>query len=304
MLTSRGIIRPLHNGEVVLFSITSAAYLYLFRKKDELPKSISSALKYVVGSAEAPPELNANDVKNTKTKSAKLKPEFLRLLLGRLQQTPKHRLCQHHHGCLHYVLQGFCRQFGLGYVIQTVVKFLSHLPKIPFQPSILLHIFFNKDSLSLGAFLGCYSAIFKAVNCVLRWFRDRDDSVHGLVAGFLAGWSMMMYKSSVIALYAATKLGELLYFKGIKAGVLPYIKCADIVIYSISTAFAFHAAVLEPHNLRPAYWKFLLRVTGNRFAQMNRRLVDVFGTNASKLYPDYWPNYDMRFTSLNPLDFS
>jgi len=23
-------------------------------------------------------------------------------------------------------------------------------------------------------------------------------------------------------------------------------------------------AVVEPHNLRPAYWKFLLRVTGNR----------------------------------------
>ena len=32
-----------------------------------------------------------------------------------------------------------------------------------------------------------------------------------------------------------------MYFKGIAAGKLPYIRCADIIIYSISTALVFHA---------------------------------------------------------------
>ena len=85
-----------------------------------------------------------------------------------------------------------------------------------------------------------------------------------MVAGFLAGWSMLWYKSQTIALYAAFKLAEILYFKGISKGIVPYIKCADIIIYSISTALVFHVAVVEPHNLRPAYWRFLLNVTGNK----------------------------------------
>lgn len=32
----------------------------------------------------------------------------------------------------------------------------------------------------------------------------------------------------------------MLYFKGISKGLLPYIRCADIIIYSVSTAFVFH----------------------------------------------------------------
>lgn len=37
-----------------------------------------------------------------------------------------------------------------------------------------------------------------------------------------------------------------------------------------------------------------------RFAGMNRRLLDGFGTKSSQLYPNYWPQYDTRFTQLSP----
>ncbi len=33
---------------------------------------------------------------------------------------------------------------------------------------------------------------------------------------------------------------------------------------------------------------------------MNRRLLDFYGTEASKLMPDFWPKYDPRYTSLTP----
>ena len=39
---------------------------------------------------------------------------------------------------------------------------------------------------------------------------------------------------------------------------------------------------------------------GFRFAEMNRRLIDDYGTQASKLMPNYWPKYDPRYTSLTP----
>jgi len=52
--------------------------------------------------------------------------------------------------------------------------------------------------------------VFQAVNCLLRWVRNKDDDLHGMVAGFLAGWSMLWYKSQTIALYAAFKLAEVI----------------------------------------------------------------------------------------------
>ena len=39
-------------------------------------------------------------------------------------------------------------------------------------------------------------------------------------------------------------LFQMLYFKGIAAGKLPYLQCADIIIYSLSTAMVFHAVSL------------------------------------------------------------
>ena len=49
-------------------------------------------------------------------------------------------------------------------------------------------------------------------------------------------------------------LFQMMYFKGIAAGKLPYIACADIIIYSLSTALVFHAVslfqgLLQLHSL-------------------------------------------------------
>ena len=48
------------------------------------------------------------------------------------------------------------------------------------------------------------------MHCLLRWLRDKEDELHGLVSGFLAGWSMLWFKSQTIALYAAFKLAEVI----------------------------------------------------------------------------------------------
>lgn len=185
--------------------------------------------------------------------------------------------------------------FGFGYAVQAGIKVLSGFQRIIRQPSTLIQTLVNTGNLQLAAFLAAFVGIYRGVNCVLRWLRKEDAHLHGLLAGFLAGWSLVFYKSSTIALYTACKAAEMLYFKGIASNKLPYIRCADIIIYSVSTALVFHTAVLEPHNLRPAYWNFLLKVTGGRFAGMNRRLLDPFIPNCSKLYPDLWPKYDPRY---------
>ncbi|XP_046583292.1 transmembrane protein 135-like [Haliotis rubra] len=303
MAKYRGLVKPVPHGEVLLFSIASAVYFYFFRRESGLPQSTISSLQYIVGSSESPqsatsPGHSSNN--NEEPQRPRTGVAVLDKMVARLEAGPRHRLCQHRNGCVLYVLKGCYRLFGMGYAIQAGVKLLSALTRLHKQPRLLFDALFNKDNFRLGAFLGSFSALFRLVNCVLRWVRNRDSSFHGLLSGFVAGWSMLWYKSTTIALYTATKMAEMLYVKGIHAGYLPYIKCADILIYSVSTAVAFHAAVLEPHTLRPAYWKFLVRVTHGKFCHINRRLLDVFGTNSSLMYPDYWPTYDPRFTSIKP----
>ncbi|XP_061484874.1 transmembrane protein 135 isoform X2 [Rhineura floridana] len=91
-----------------------------------------------------------------------------------------------------------------------------------------------------------------------------------------------------------------MYFKGIEAGKVPYFPHADSIIYAVSTAICFQAAVMEVQNLRPSYWKFLLRLTKGRFALMNRKVLDVFGTEATMHFKDFTPTLDPRYTVAPP----
>ncbi|XP_021352621.1 transmembrane protein 135-like isoform X2 [Mizuhopecten yessoensis] len=302
MAMSRGWVGSLPHGEVLLFSAATAIYLYLF-KRNSLPSSTISAFRFLVGKDELPASVLDEEPTVRPSSQSRIigrgtRFTTLQPVLSWLQNQSKHRLCKHHHSCVYYVLKGFTKMFGLGFVIQGGIKVVSALPRLVKNPSALLQAVKHRDNFKLAAFLGCFNAVFRAVNCCLRHIRNSDSDIHGLLAGVLAGWSMLWYKSVTAALYTAFKLAEVLYFKGIEKNLVPYIRCADIIIYSISTAFVFHTAVVEPHNLRPAYWNFLLRVTDNKFALMNRQLMEPFVPGSSKLFPGFWPNYDSRFTSL------
>lgn len=54
--------------------------------------------------------------------------------------------------------------FGLGYLVQGGVKLLGALPRIYKNPSAIWHAIKHQDNFKLGAFLGCFSAVFK-VSC-------------------------------------------------------------------------------------------------------------------------------------------
>uniref|UniRef100_A0A8C2JAW3 Transmembrane protein 135 n=1 Tax=Cyprinus carpio TaxID=7962 RepID=A0A8C2JAW3_CYPCA len=220
----------------------------------------------------------------------------------RCKHGPRHRCCKHYQdNCISYCVKGFIRMFSVGYLIQCCLKVPSAFRQAFTKPSRLLWLLYNKENFQLGAFLGSFVSIYKGTSCLLRWMRNLDDELHALIAGFLAGTSMFFYKSTTISMYLFSKLVETLYFKGIEAGKFPYFPEADTVIYAISTAICFQAAVMEVQNLRPSYWKFLLRLTKGRFALMNRKVLDVFGTEASKQFGDFTPKLDPRFV-LSPID--
>uniref|UniRef100_F6ZHL1 Transmembrane protein 135 n=1 Tax=Equus caballus TaxID=9796 RepID=F6ZHL1_HORSE len=307
----RGLLTIYMANLVLLFCITAAMYMFFFRCKDGLKGFTFSALRFIVGKEEIPthsysPEAAYARVEQ-KTEKHEEAPRMSIIALVRklvdsiCKHGPRHRCCKHYEdNCISYCIKGFIRMFSVGYLIQCCLRIPSAFRHLFTQPSRLLSLFYNKENFQLGAFLGSFVSIYKGTSCFLRWVRNLDDELHAVIAGFLAGVSMMFYKSTTISMYLASKLVETMYFKGIEAGKVPYFPHADTIIYSISTAICFQAAVMEVQTLRPSYWKFLLRLTKGKFAVMNRKVLDVFGTGASKHFQDFIPRLDPRYTTVAP----
>ncbi|XP_033112723.1 transmembrane protein 135-like [Anneissia japonica] len=306
MLVARGYARRIKYGEVLLFSITSAVCMLLFKSKNLLAPDIDSMLKKFVGNEESG---NAEKVNRSSATSKsvevylpKFLQKFVKVIIAKLKAEPTHKLCNHTSSCLYSCVASFCRQFGIGYIIQMVFNILKSLTRLKQKPKGLLRALYRRDNFHLGAFLGLYTSIFKALCCTFRWFRKTDHPIHGLIAGFVAGLSSSFYRSTTITLYFLLKILQNLYDNCVKCGYLPTIPHGNTILYALSTSLVLHATVMEPQNIRPSYWNFLLRLTGNRCREINRKLLDQMGTQASKLYPNDWPDYDPRFTSLQPSD--
>lgn len=320
MAVTRGIVQPIKHGEVLLFCITASLYMFFFRRKDGLTGFAFSALKFIIGKEEIPshtaigdhshprpqespaaietvdPQPSAQRAISRRTTLITYTRDLLQLIC---KKGPRHRCCKHYNdNCISYCVKGFIRMFSVGYLIQCCLKVPSAFRQMFSKPSCLPSLFYNKENFQLGAFLGSFVSIYKGTSCLLRWLRNIDDELHALIAGFLAGTSMFFYKSTTISMYLFSKLVETMYFKGIEAGRFPYFPHADTVLYAISTAICFQAAVMEVQNLRPTYWKFLLRLTKGRFALMNRMVLDVFGTQASRDFKGFVPKLDPRYTSV------
>jgi hypothetical protein len=74
---------------------------------------------------------------------------------------------------------------------------------------------------------------------------------------------------------------------------------------------------MEPHNLKPSYWKFLMKITGSRYfcyhfkghrististliyriSQLNRKSLDCLGLQSSKMLPNFNPEYESNHIS-------
>ncbi|KAE8277789.1 Transmembrane protein 135 [Larimichthys crocea] len=305
MAVTRGIVKPIKHGEVLLFCITASLYMFFFRNKDGLKGFAFSALKFIIGKEEIPTHSVTVEHAFTRahertaaieTQDSQVSAErpssrrktliaYTRELLESIcKKGPRHRCCKHYQdNCISYCVKGFVRMFSVGYLIQCCLKVPSAFRQMFSKPSRLPSLFYNKENFQLGAFLGSFVSIYKGTSCLLRWLRNIDDELHALIAGFLAGfwWRLCTSRAS--------------------RGRFPYFPHADTVLYAISTAICFQAAVMEVQNLRPTYWKFLLRLTKGRFALMNRQLLDVFGTQASRDFKGFVPKLDPRFvTALLP----
>ena len=61
---------------------------------------------------------------------------------------------------------------------------------------------------------------------------------------------------------------QILCRMGVSSGFLPKIPLTIEVLYATATATLFHLAVVRPHGLKPSYFRFMNKITGNRYADI------------------------------------
>ncbi|KAK8753067.1 hypothetical protein OTU49_002325 [Cherax quadricarinatus] len=108
---------------------------------------------------------------------------------------------------------------------------------------------------------------------------------------------MYFYSAPSLALYMMWKVLECVYEKGCDEGYLPRIPGSVELLYSISTGYLFHVAVMEMHYMKPSYWRFLLRLTWGRLQDYNRHLLTPFGMDSARGLNGIWPKYDLKHVS-------
>ncbi|PSN30243.1 hypothetical protein C0J52_23750 [Blattella germanica] len=301
MAAWRGLVRPIPYGQVLIFAISMTVISYFYRAPKGKQDSMFGLLRFVVG-----PYEGSESVQNLEQSAVgKVAPSTSKRLSGSrlrsmtylavsavckayykfiklIQGLGKHPTCPHPYSCIYYFGQSTVKLFSMGYGLQVILKALMQMRRLIRKPSMLPKILVHKNAFQLGAFFGAFSGIFKLTSCLLRWIRSKDSKYHAIPAGFLAGLAFGFYPDNTVALYVMWKSLQIIYNDTQQKGYAPELPGAVILLYCFSTAILFHAAVLEPQNLRPSYWKFLQSLSGGRISAMDRRCLDAFGLGTSK----------------------
>lgn len=294
MLVDRGIVKSLPYGQVIIFSLCSSVCAYMFRNGWHLKQkdSFFGSLRFVVGPAEEhnyeiagpsrPAERSAPvTLKRTGNPALDQIIKTYYQTVQKLRTDLRHASCPHTHSCLYYVAAGGLKMYTVGIGIQLTLSVLFQIQKIIKRPSTFKDILCSKDFTRIAVFLGGYSAIFRAVSCLLRHIRG-DSPENALAAGLAAGVAFSSYPNVSVALYVMWKTFQFVYAYGNAKGYLPSVPGFGNVLYCIFTATLFHVAMFEPKNLRGSYFKFLDRLSGGRIAHMSRIPLDVYGLSSTK----------------------
>ncbi|XP_050532741.1 transmembrane protein 135-like [Daktulosphaira vitifoliae] len=293
MMVSRGIIKPIPFGDLIIFGSAITLLLYCYRGQHNKADSIYSLLRFVVGHCEEneyiKPSLTSQETPINVTSDQNMIKKFIEdikasyfTLDNQLKKLWVNETCPHPNGCLHYISNSGTKIFLVGYTLQLCLKSLLQAKKVIRKPTYILNIMIKPDTFSLGAFLGGFSTIYKFVSCFTRRILGKDSKYICIPAGSLASLTFCMYRSNTIALYFMLKSLQIMYNKGSNGKILPDIPQANVLIYCFSTAILFHAAILEPQNLRSSYWKFLQSVSGGCVGLMDRHCLDAFGLRSSE----------------------
>lgn len=173
MGVSRGIVKSIPKGQVLIFGAATSALLYYFRLGWHLggKDSVYDVIRFIIGRDEEGgiQELKAVEEAPAEPKRSRfnnyvLVQKFLKIhkvMCDKLKALPKHDKCPHKDSCVYYTISGGAKLFGIGLGVQVALKLVLNIQRIAVAPKKFFSILFARDTLRIGAFLGGFSFIYR-----------------------------------------------------------------------------------------------------------------------------------------------
>lgn len=326
MLVQKRYFIPIRHGETLLFAASLAAWFHLIKQHGFGHDPVSLVVKLVLGKDEAKSrrriQLELSDDKHIEqlphvdtTVISPLDSNYqdknIETILDQMTDffKSKHMRCPHAEAtCLKYATSQIASRFGLGYAIQVGLKLVGKPYDLIIDPkTCIMNAITNPGALRTGMFLASLVASNRVVSCSLRRYSNSNSEAwHAPVAGFLSGLSMLWAPRSSLSMYIMWKAVEQYYLQAARAGKVRYFDFTIMSIYACSAATILYAFALEPRFVRPSYMKFLDTLSDHRLHQLNRLVLDVFGTGSSFGYEDFFPDLhpDMMSNEFKELVFN
>ncbi|XP_067635544.1 transmembrane protein 135-like isoform X2 [Eurosta solidaginis] len=290
---ARGYVRSIPQGQTLIFGISISALLYLYRlglHKSTCKDSLFNVLRFFVDKAEEGPIVMKLTTTPSSTSTKNLPDATTihtsnnNILYSRFMEAvkSKHPSCPHRDNCWRYAFIGGIKPFVGGLGLQMGLRIVLNLRRILQFKLDVRKTLFDKDTLKLGIFLGCFSFVYKGVSCTLRHSFGRDDPRFAIPAGLLGSIAFSIYPDVTVALYVMWKALQVLYNLGIDRGVLPHVNNFTIYLYAFCSALLFHGGILEAKTMRPSYMRFLRGLSGERLNRFNLEPFNVYGHHASQ----------------------
>lgn len=175
MLKSRGLVRSLPYGEILIFGMSTATLLYFYRlnRQKDYRDSMFDVFRFALGDSEVMKKDEAADSRR-ESRSSERPPRrassynmiqaavnaYLNVI-SKIKNMAKHELCRHKHSCIYNTLSGGARMFSIGLGIQVIMKVLFQARKMIRRPELFQRTFLSKEILKLGLFLGGYTSLYK-----------------------------------------------------------------------------------------------------------------------------------------------
>ncbi|PRQ59716.1 putative transmembrane protein [Rosa chinensis] len=204
--------------------------------------------------------------------------------LQRRQRTAAARGSQHHPPCDHandescvaHAIGNLCQSFLLSYGVRVGIGILLRAFKLARRQSYsslldLKQLVSEKDLIvreeacRIGLFFGGFSGSYHAIRCLLRKYRKKETPLNAILAGSIAGLSILALDDSnrrrTLSLYLLARVAQSAYNSAKSKNKFHFWgshwRHGDSLLFSIACAQVMYAFVMRPESLPKSYHEFI-----------------------------------------------
>ncbi|KAJ3678700.1 hypothetical protein LUZ60_002503 [Juncus effusus] len=192
---------------------------------------------------------------------------------GGVETKDLHLRCDNHgpdESCVVHAVGNLCQSFLLSYGVRVGIGILLRAFKLAKGQSYsslldLKDLIVREEACRVGLLFGGFTGGYHALRCFLRRFRKKETPLNAMIAGSIAGLSVLALDGSsrrrTLALYLFVRLGQCAYNSAKSKNKFhlwgSHWRHGDSLLFSLACAQVMYAFVMRPESLPKSYQDFI-----------------------------------------------